>query len=173
MSRGMQVSLIAAVADNGVIGLHGDLPWRVRDDMRFFMRTTRGHWVITGRKNFEAMGLLKDRPTVVVSRNEALEAPGAHVVASVHAGLLLAQEAGEQEAFVIGGAGIYAAGYEFAHVFYRTRILASPSGDVSFPALDFSGWAREVLLEGQVSEVNDHAFVVEKLTRPGQPPRSP
>jgi dihydrofolate reductase len=65
----MIVTLIAAVAQNGVIGKDNQLPWTIKDDMRFFVRTTKGHTVITGRKNFEAMGrALPHRRNIVVTR---------------------------------------------------------------------------------------------------------
>ncbi len=167
--RGMIVSLIAAVAENGVIGSQGDLPWRIRDDMRFFMRTTRDHWVVTGRRNFEAMGLLKHRTHVVVSRNADYEAVGAHLVSDVASGLRLAAEAGETEAFVIGGAQIYALAFPYAHRFYRTVVHGRPSGDVFFPSLNVGDWSREILLECPAGEDNDFACTAELLRRPTEP----
>src|SRR4051812_37670385 len=119
----MLISLIAAVANNGVIGRNNALPWRIRDDMRFFMHKTLGHHVITGRKNYEAMGHpLPRRQNIVVTRDPAFlaECP---VVTSVPAALELARAAGEGEAFIIGGAQIYAVALPLADVFYRTRVL--------------------------------------------------
>ena len=82
----MIISAIAAVADNGTIGRDSDLPWNLPDDMKYFQRTTRGHHVITGRKNYETIPAkyrpLKDRVNIVVTRNPDYQAPGAVVVAS-------------------------------------------------------------------------------------------
>ena len=104
----MKLSLIAAVASNGVIGRNNQLPWRIRDDMRFFVQKTLGHHVITGRKNYQAMGKpLPRRPNIVVSRDPAFAA-ACPVVSSLAAALELARDAGESEAFVIGGAQLYA-----------------------------------------------------------------
>lgn len=161
----MKVSLIAAVAQNGVIGKNNDLPWRLRDDTRWFKQTTLGHHVITGRKNYEAMGRpLPRRVNVVVSRDVSFRAT-CPVVTSLEAALELARQAGETEAFVIGGAQIYALALPLADTFYRTRVLADVPGDVFFPSFDESEWSVERIGEHARDEHNEHAFVIEKLSR--------
>jgi dihydrofolate reductase len=161
----MKISLIAAVARNGVIGRNNDLPWRIRDDMRFFMHKTLGHHVIMGRKNYEAMGRpLPRRPNIVISRNRELAAE-CPVVPSLDAALALARGAGEPEAFVIGGAQIYAEALPIADVFYRTRVLADVPGDVFFPAFDESEWDIQIEREHAADDRNEHPFVIETLTR--------
>jgi dihydrofolate reductase len=167
----MRTSLIAAVARNGVIGRHNDLPWLIKDDLRFFMQKTKGHVVISGRKNFEAMGKpLKDRENYVVTRGSG-SFPGALTVHTVEDALRAAELAGETEAFVIGGAEIFAIALPYAHTFYRTRVLADVPGDVVFPVYDERDWDVVELFRGEVSERNEHAFVVEELTR-RSPPQS-
>jgi dihydrofolate reductase len=161
----MKISLIAAVARNGVIGRNNDLPWRIRDDMRFFMHKTLGHHVIMGRRNYEAMGRpLPRRPNIIISRNRELVAE-CPVVSSLDAALALARSAGELEAFVIGGAQIYAEALPVADVFYRTRVLADVPGDVFFPAFDESEWGIQLESEHAADERNEHPFVIETLTR--------
>jgi dihydrofolate reductase len=161
----MRVSLIAAVAENGVIGRNNDLPWTIKDDLRFFMQKTKGHAVITGRKNFDAMGKpLRERDNYVVTRSDAAF-EGAHTVRTVEEALSSAEAAGETEAFVIGGAEIYALALPYAHTFYRTRVLASVPGEVTFPDYDASEWEVQELSRGEQSERNEHAFVVEELNR--------
>jgi dihydrofolate reductase len=161
----MKVSLIAAVARNGVIGRDNQLPWRIRDDSRYFMHKTVGHHVITGRKNYEAMGKsLPRRPNIVVTRNPGFVAD-CPVVTSLGAALALAQAAGETEAFVIGGAQLYAEALPVADAFYRTRVLADVAGDVVFPPFDESQWDVHVDSEHVADERNEHAFVIETLTR--------
>jgi dihydrofolate reductase len=161
----VKISLIAAVATNGVIGKNNDLPWRIRDDTRFFMHKTLGHHVLTGRRNYEAMGRpLPRRPNVVISRNPAFHAE-CPVVPSLEAALALARAAGETEAFVIGGAQIYAEALPIADVFYRTRVLADVPGDVVFPAFDERDWELTVESEHAADERNEHPFVIETLTR--------
>jgi len=167
----MRVSLIAAVAENGVIGRNNDLPWKIKDDMRFFMQKTKGHAVITGRKNWDAMGKpLSERENYVVSRTES-SFPGAYGARTVEDALILAERAGEQEAMVIGGAQIFAMSLPYAHTFYRTRVLAEVPGDIVFPPYDESEWTVSELSRGDVSERNEHAFVIEELTR-RTPPQS-
>ncbi len=165
----MIVSLIAAVASNGAIGCAGGLPWRLPDDMRFFQRTTVGHYVITGRKNYEAMGRpLPRRSNVIVTRNPRYVAP-CPVVSRIEAALALAQASGESEAFVIGGADIYRLALPYAHLYYRTRVLAEVEGDVFFPDFDESPWAVETLAEHAADSAHQYAFVIEKLSRRGAP----
>lgn len=164
----MKVSLIAAVAENGVIGRDNDLPWRIRDDMLFFVKTTRGHAVIMGRLNFEAMGRpLPGRRNIVVTRDTSYVAEGCETVTAIEEALERAEEGGEDEAFVIGGAQIYRLALPYAHRFYRTRVLAEVRGDVVFPEFSPDDWQVEELFRGEVSLDNEHPFVVELLQRCG------
>jgi dihydrofolate reductase len=166
----MLVSMIAAVAQNGTIGRNNQLPWHIAEDMRFFTNTTRGHVVITGRKNFDAMGAaLPQRTNIVVTRNPVFNAPDTRVVASVEAALQLARALGETEAFVIGGAELFHAAKPYAHHFYRTTVLADVAGDVRYIDDDWTDWSEERLATGLQNEENEHAFVITKLTRRGAP----
>jgi dihydrofolate reductase len=168
----MKVSLIAAVASNGVIGRGNTLPWRIRDDMRFFKEKTTGHVVITGRKNYEAMGRpLPNRDNIVVTTNQNFEAPGVTVCSSVEQALRVAEQRQETEAFVIGGAQLYAAALPYAHCYYWTRVLADVPGDVSVPLLDRAQWEVQELAAYPKNEHNEHACVIEQWTRK-DPPRS-
>lgn len=162
----MLITLIAAVARNGTIGKNNDLPWRLRDDMRFFVSTTRGHVVITGRKNFEAMGRpLPHRVNLVVSRNAHAHFEGCTTVTSVEEALVSARRAGETEAFIIGGGEIYARALPYAHRIYRTLVLADVAGDAFFPHVDFSEWERAELLRHEPDQDNEHPFVIERWDR--------
>jgi dihydrofolate reductase len=168
----MKVSMIAAVAKNGVIGRDNQLPFRQRDDMRFFVRTTKGHTVITGRRNFDAMGRpLPGRRNLVVTRDRSRTFSGAETVTSVAEALRLADAAGESEAFIIGGAEIYALAFPYAHVFYRTRVLSEIEGDIYFPEIDLSDFVLETLTAGKADQDNEFDFVIEQLTRKSEPMR--
>lgn len=161
----MKISLIAAVAENGVIGRNNALPWRIRADMRFFVQKTTGHHVITGRRNYEAMGRpLPRRPNIVISQDPSFRAE-CTVVSSLEGALDVARAAGESEAFVIGGAKIYALALPIADCFYRTRVLADVPGDVVFPPFDESEWDVKVESEHAADEHNQYPFVIETLTR--------
>ena len=130
----MKVSTIAAVASNGVIGKDNDLVWSLPLDMKFFMQTTKGHVVVTGRKNYESIPEkyrpLKGRTNIVVTRNANYVADGAHVVHSLKDALDLARQQGETECFVIGGGQIYRQALEAGWVDaqYITHVDANPDG---------------------------------------------
>jgi dihydrofolate reductase len=161
----MKVSLIAAVGSNGVIGRANAVPWRLRDDLRFFVQKTQGHHVIMGRKQYESVGhSLPRRPNLVISRNPDFSAD-CPVVPSLERALELARAAGEDEAFVIGGGEIYALALPLADTFYRTRVLADVPGDVFFPRFEEREWQVRRLSEQAADERNEHPFVIEELTR--------
>ncbi|MBV6403515.1 MAG: dihydrofolate reductase [Flavobacteriales bacterium] len=166
----MTVSAIVAASANGVIGREGDLPWHLPDDMAFFQRTTRGHCVVTGRRNWESIPLrfrpLKGRTNIVVSRNPAYEAPGAVVVTSLEAALAHARSLGEPEVFVIGGGQLYreALAKGLVDRIYLTRVHAVVEGDTHFPALD-AGWREVWRQEHPADERHAHAFTFLILER--------
>lgn len=132
------------MAQNRVIGKNNDLPWRLPDDMKFFMNTTKGHCVIMGRKNYDSLldkfKPLPDRTNIVVTRQQNLKAPGCMVVHSVEAALQIARQNNEQEVFVIGGAEIYSLTLRGAHRLYLTEINAEVEGDTYFPLFDKKQW---------------------------------
>lgn len=142
----MQISMVAAVAANGVIGRDNDLPWHLPDDMKFFMNTTRGHYVILGRKNYESLPPkykpLPHRHNVVVTRQANYDAPGCTIVNTVERALQYALENHEPEAMVIGGSEIYKACLPYADRLYITQIQANIEGDVFFPAFDQREWVE-------------------------------
>jgi dihydrofolate reductase len=115
MSRAVppRLTLIAAVAQNGVIGRDNKLPWRLSEDLKHFKALTMGHPMIMGRKTWESLpGKLPGRPHIVVTRNPAYIADGATVVTSLQAAVAAAGDT--DEVFVIGGAELYAQAFEFA-----------------------------------------------------------
>ncbi|MCW5899328.1 MAG: dihydrofolate reductase [Flavobacteriales bacterium] len=142
----MIVSAIAAVADNGTIGIDGDLPWHLPDDLKYFQQVTRGHHVITGRKNYESIPLkyrpLKDRVNIVVTRNPDYDAPGAVVTGSLDEALEHARQADEREVFLIGGGQIYHEAMRRGLVqrLYLTLVHADIAGDTHFPVIDPADW---------------------------------
>lgn len=144
------VSLIVAVARNGTIGKDGDLPWRLPADMKWFKDKTMGHHVVMGRKTYESLGghPLPGRTKIVLTRSRSLEAPGATVVPDLPSAMALAADAGDDEVFIIGGAGVYLEALPLAGRVYLTRVDADIDGDVVFPA-----FAGESLGDGQWVEV--------------------
>jgi dihydrofolate reductase len=137
-----RVSLIAAVAANGVIGRDGRLPWHLPEDLKRFKALTMGHAIVMGRKTFDSIGrLLPGRRTIIVTRQRGYRADGATIVHSFEAALNAART--DSEVFVIGGGEIYAAALPHADRLHMTEIALDPDGDARFPAIDPSRW-REI-----------------------------
>jgi dihydrofolate reductase len=139
----MPVALIAAVAENGVIGRDGRLPWHLPADLKRFQRLTSGHHLIVGRATWESVGKpLPDRTFVVVSSRPEAPLPGVVWVRSVEEGIRLAQERGDDEPFVAGGTGIFREALERDLVdrVHLTRLHRAYDGDTRFPPFDESRW---------------------------------
>lgn len=132
------ISIIVAVAQNGVIGGDNTLLWHISEDLKHFKAVTTGHPVVMGRKTFESLGRpLPNRVNVVVTRQQ-IEIPGCTVVHSLEEGLALFPA--EEEVFIIGGAQIYAAALPLAGRFYLTRVMHLYEGDTRFPDWDEREW---------------------------------
>ncbi len=143
------LSLIAALASNGVIGNRGTLPWHLPEDLRFFKAQTLGHSVIMGRRTWEAIGRpLPGRRNIVVTRSPGFAATGALVASSLDAALELCE--GEGAAFVIGGAQLYRDALPRAERLVLTEIHRAFDGDTSFPEFDRGQW-REARREPHVA----------------------
>lgn len=156
----MIVSLIAAHARNRAIGKNNDLPWRLPNDMRYFMETTQGHCVIMGRKNYESLPHkyrpLANRTNIVVTRQSNFEALGCVVVHSFADALQEAKQRNETEVFVIGGAEIYTQALPVADRLYLTEIDAAVEGDNFFPVVDYAAY-KEVSRKHHAADVK-HAY---------------
>lgn len=144
MRDGPTISIIAAVAENRVIGSDGKMPWRLSTDMKRFKRLTMGKPVVMGRKTFESIGKpLAGRLNVVVTRQPGFRQEGVAVAASLDAALALAMEAAGSEngeVIVAGGGEIYAAAIGLADRLYITHVEACPEGDTRFPDIDPAVW---------------------------------
>jgi dihydrofolate reductase len=166
----MIISVIAAVAENGVIGKEGTLPWNLPDDMKFFQRTTLNHHVICGRKNYESIPQrfrpLRDRVNIVVTRDASYEAPGAIVCHSLDAALDIARAAEQKEVFIIGGGQLYAQAFEAKLVdrIYLTTVHAKVDGDVLFPEIG-KGWKKVWTEEHKADARHAYAFTFAVLQR--------
>jgi dihydrofolate reductase len=141
MSRGPRVSLIAAMSANQVIGRDNRLPWHLPADLQRFKQLTMGHTIVMGRKTWESIGrLLPGRRTVVVSRDASLRIEGARVVHSLEQAL--AESAGDEEIFVIGGEQIFRLALPLAHRVYLTIVEIEVAGDTFMPPLDPAHWRK-------------------------------
>lgn len=154
-----QVALIVAVAENGVIGRNGRLPWRIPSELEHFKRVTLGKPVIMGRRTFVSLKQpLAQRDNIVLTHNREYAPQGAIAVESVEQALKVASDCAmaraAKEIMVIGGAAVYAALLPRAARVYLTRVHATPAGDLSFPDLDPAKW-REVSKEHHAAGARD------------------
>ena len=145
------ISVIVAVARNGVIGGDNSLLWHISEDLKRFKRLTGGHAVVMGRKTFESLGRpLPNRRNIVVSRRADYAPEGVEVAPSLEAALALFPP--QEEVFVIGGGQIYAQAMPLADRLYLTTVMHDYEGDTRFPEWDSAQWretAREYHERGE------------------------
>jgi len=137
----MNISIIAAIADNNVIGKNNQLIWHIPEDLKHFKNLTTGHTIVMGRKTFESIGkVLPNRKTIIISRQIDFLAQGCIVVPTIEAALLLAED--EKEVFVAGGGEIYrqVINHPCTNHLYITKISADFEGDTYFPDIDPRQW---------------------------------
>jgi dihydrofolate reductase len=154
------LALIAAIAENGVIGVGGGLPWRLSTDMRRFKQLTIGKPVIMGRRTAESLGTpLVDRTNIVITSRE-LAMTGFLRVTSLDEAIEVAAEAldamGGDEIMVIGGGAVYAEALGRADRLYITHVRASVEGDTYFPAIDPAVWQAFSSEDIPAGERDDH-----------------
>jgi len=144
MSALEPLAMVAAVAENGVIGKDGGLPWHLPEDLKHFRRVTLGHAVIMGRSTCESIGKpLAKRHNIVLTRRDEFAPPGRHVARDLPRAIEIARAAGDAEPRLIRGAQVYAEALPLATRLYLTRVARPVEGDAMFPALALNEW-REV-----------------------------
>jgi len=158
------ISLIVAASTNNVIGMQGELPWRLSDDLKRFKALTMGKPIVMGRLTFESIGkALPGRQNIVITRHKNTVAEGCDIVDSPAAALSVAENA--SEIMVIGGGQIYDLFFPKASRLYVTRVHVELEGDAFFPAIDSSEWTL-IDSEAQLaSEKNEHDFTFETYER--------
>lgn len=162
-STAPRVSLIAAVARNGVIGRGNALPWHLPQDLKRFRALTTGHPIIMGRRTYESLGRpLPNRHNLVVTRDPHFAAAGCSVAASLEAAIAACAGATD-EIFIIGGAQIYRQALPLAQRLYLTEIDQDFEGDTHFPPFDRRQW-RETAREVQAGAEVPFAFVIYERT---------
>lgn len=144
----VRLSMVAAVAENGVIGSDGEMPWHYPEDLAHFKQTTMGHPVIMGRRTYESIeqtldGPLPGRTNIVLSRQSALELPeGAVHARDADEALEIAETSladDQQWVYVVGGGAVYEAFLADAEELVITEVPESPDGDTRFPDIG-AGW---------------------------------
>ncbi len=163
----MRLALIAAVAENGIVGRDNRLPWHLPEDLKYFKRTTVGKPVVMGRKTWDSIGRpLPGRTNIVISRQSNLRLEGVSVVADLPAALRLAEgiagREGSDELMVIGGSEIHALALPMAQRLYLTEVHAQVAGDAFFPAWNRHEWEESSRRRHSADDTNpyDYSFVI-------------
>ena len=154
----MKIAMIAAMANNRVIGLNNDMPWHLPDDLKFFKAMTVGKPVIMGRKTFESIGSrpLPNRPNFVISRQADFNAPGAKVFSSIDTALAELSDA--EEVIIMGGGQLYNEMLVKADKLYLTQIDANIDGDTFFPDWTQMQWEEVAREHHDADERHQFAF---------------
>ena len=158
-----EIVLVAAVADNGVIGADNAIPWRLKSDMQRLKAITMNKPVVMGRKTFATLKRpLPGRTNIVITRDRGFDSPGIVVANSFEAALALAQadalQRGAAEIAVLGGADIFAHFMECADRLEITEVHATPKGDTYFPAIDRTIWEEVARVRHDAGPDDDTAF---------------
>jgi dihydrofolate reductase len=168
--------MVVAVAENGVIGRDGGLPWRLSSDLKVFRKLTMDKPIVMGRKTFQSIGKALDgRDNIVVTRDPMFEAEGVSTCETVTDALTLARvlatTRGADEIMVIGGVAVFDAAFPIADRIYLTRVHADVEGDRHFPQLDGAVWreiAKEALPQGPKDDFASTLFVYERCQQPAE-----
>ena len=160
----MKISIIVAASANNVIGVDGQLPWRLPEDLRHFKAITMGKPMIMGRATFDSIGkALPGRQSIVLTRQDDFSAEGCDVVATVDDALNAAGNA--EEVMIVGGGEIYRQFLPRADRIYLTRVQAEIDGDTTFPELDMSEWNVVAVEEYPAGDEREFGFEIETLDR--------
>lgn len=164
----MHISIIAAMANGRVIGHDNRMPWHLPADLRHFKEVTMGKPILMGRKTFESIGrALPGRLNVVVSRNDAFQAPGclrAHNICEAFAHVIASDEI-----MIIGGASFYRQLLPYADRLYLTYIDADLAGDAFFPQIDLADWVEERREPHPADERNPYRYTFVHYRRVREP----
>jgi dihydrofolate reductase len=162
------VSIIAAMDRKRGIGADNKLPWRLSADLKRFRELTMGHHIIVGRKTFESIGRpLPGRRMIVVTRDRNYKAEGCDIAHSVEDATRLARERGESEAFICGGAEIYAQSIGTVDRMYLTFVDAEVAADTFFPEFDEREWGEQASDYQPADEKNQYPFTFKLMVRKG------
>jgi dihydrofolate reductase len=159
----MDLVIHAAVAENGIIGRAGGLPWQLSSDLKRFKAGTMGRPIVMGRKTFDSIGRpLPGRLNIVVTRDRTWSREGVETVGSLRDAIALAKVrgrcmAGAEEIAIIGGGELYAQAMPIADRLHITHVLASVDGDTRFPAIDPALWRQTVTEAVPAGERDSHA----------------
>jgi dihydrofolate reductase len=152
--------------ENRGIGKGNHLPWRLSTDLKRFRELTMGHHILVGRKTFQSIGKpLPGRETIILTRNEDFRPEGCLIAHSLEDGIRLAQERGESELFICGGAEIYAQSLRAADRMYLTLVHAVVEADTFFPEWESDEWTEEEVSRHEADAKNQFPFTFKLLTK--------
>ncbi len=158
----MEIAMIAAVAENGVIGKDNDLVWSLPDDMKYFMNSTKNHYIILGRKNYESIPPkfrpLPNRTNIVITRQQGLKLENTLVVNSLDEAFKVCKKNKQDKIFVIGGGQIYKQALPLTDTLYITEIHHTFKGDTYFPEFDKNEWEEISREPHSIDERHKYAF---------------
>ena len=142
--------MVVAMTPDGVIGLDGDMPWHIPEDLKHFRRVTMGHAIIMGRVTHESIGrALPGRQNIVITRQEGATFEGCDVVNTLESAIDMARQAGDEEPRIVGGGAIYALALPLATKLFLTEIKMDVAGDTFFPSYDPDEWSEVDRREGE------------------------
>lgn len=151
------ISIIVAASTNNVIGVDGELPWKISDDLRRFKALTMGKPIVMGRLTWDSIGRpLPGRQNIVITRQPGFSADGCDVVASPAAALAIAGDA--EEIMIIGGSQIYDLFLPKAGRLHITRVHTEIEGDAFFPSISEADWKLVASESHEASDKNEFAF---------------
>ncbi len=163
----MKISAILAASENNIIGMEGDMPWHLPNDLKWFKKNTLDKPMIMGRKTFQSLpGLLPGRTSIILTRDKSFTADGALIANDVEEAIKLATKdckaRGTDEIMIVGGGEIYKLFLSQTQRFYLTRVHTDIKGDTSFFDLDTDVWALKSEEKHLSDEKNqfDHTFMV-------------
>ena len=163
----MKITIIVAKSKNNAIGKDNALLWRLSADLKNFKRLTSGHSIIMGRKTYDSIGrALPNRTNIIITRNKNFEAEDCLIKHSLEAALEFAENNGENEVFIIGGAEIYTQSLNKAQKIYLTQVEVEIEGDSFFPVFDEQKWTciqKEAHLSDSKNEYNYVFEIYEKI----------
>ena len=162
----MIINHIVAKANNNAIGKDNQLIWHLSNDLKFFRKVTTGHYLITGRKNYESIGRpLPGRIMIIVTRDTNYTAEGSVVVNSVEAAFDYLKSKQADECFVIGGGQIYTETLDITDKIYLTEVDTTPEADVFYPEFDEADWELLLSETHQKDEKNPLDYTFKLLKR--------
>lgn len=155
----MILSTFVAIGKNREIGLDNKLLWRISSDLKRFKKLTSGHHMIMGRKTYESIGKpLPNRVSVVISRQKDLDLPGSIVVSSLEEAVEFCKLAGEDEAFIIGGASIYTLGISISDKLYLSVVDYDGAADTFFPEFEMNDYEYLNTERFEKSEKDEYGY---------------